>query len=77
MSALDKEYSIENIGINIHKIRFLVSSDKKESCYKVKSLTEGKYTIVLAQYDKSSKGRPINFEKLDNFMKEKMNLKLK
>ncbi len=77
MSVLDKEYSIENIGINIHKIRFFVSSNKKESCYKVKSLTEGKYTIVLAQYDKSSKGRPINFEKLDNFMKEKMNLKLK
>lgn len=76
-SSLDKEYSIENISINIYKIRFSVSSEKKESCYKVKLLTEGKYTIVLAQYDKSSRGRPIRFEKLDNFMKEKMNLKLK
>lgn len=74
--SLNKDYSIENTSIRIYKIRFFVSS-KKESCYKVKLLTEGKYTIVLAQYDRSSKGKPIKFEKLDNFMQKKMNLKLK
>lgn len=30
MLSLDKEYSIENIGINIYKVRFFVSSEKKK-----------------------------------------------
>lgn len=73
--SCEYKYSIDNVKANVYKVCFLNSA--KESCYRINLLKEGKYTVVLVQYDAASTGKPIDYTQLDQFVMRKMDVKLK